>query len=75
MRLELTTSASLNVPTLDQVELGTAYKYGALTDCATGASLLNVEQADGEITGSYNLGHYFNKILYFAQLYHFSDSV
>ena len=34
MRVELTTSAWLS---LDQQGEGTVYKYGALTDCATGA--------------------------------------
>lgn len=35
VRLELTTSACLN---LCEHREGTVYKYGALTDCATGAA-------------------------------------
>ena len=39
-RLELSTSAYLSLEILGE---GTDYKYGALTDCATGAASLYIE--------------------------------
>ena len=38
VRVELTTSAWLLSPTCVHTQGDTAYKYGALTDCATGAA-------------------------------------
>ena len=47
VRLELTTSASLSSPVPCE-RVATVYKYGALTDCATGADVIAVKKCSSE---------------------------